>query len=104
MRTVSKLTDQLPNLLDFLRVFLQVLEAPGDIPSLCAHVLEALAGTCQGRGTVLYVPQHLLSHRSKAPSALGRPPDRGGKRNRVCGKLVYRGCTLSNVRRLVLDQ
>jgi hypothetical protein len=104
VRTVSKITYQLPNLIDVLRMVPQVLKAPGDIASLCAHGLETLAGTCQGRSTVLYVTQDLLSTRGKARSAFGCPPDRGGKLNGVCGKLVYGGCMLGNIRRLALDQ
>jgi hypothetical protein len=104
IRTVSKITYELPNLIDVLRMVPEVLKAPGDIASLCVQVLETLEGACQGRRTMLYVTQDLLSHRGKAHSAFGRPPDRGGKLNGVCGQLVYGGCTLGNIRRLALDQ
>jgi hypothetical protein len=103
VRTVSKIAYELPNLIDVLRMAPQVLKAPGDIASLCAYVLETLASTCQGRRTVLYMTQDLLSHRGKTHSAFGGPPDRGGKLNGVCGKLVYGGCTLGNMRRLAVD-
>jgi hypothetical protein len=104
VRTVSKITYQLSNLIDVLRMVPQVLKASGDIVSLRAHALETLASPCEGRSTVLYVTQDLLSHGGKAQSAFGRPPDRGSKLNGVCGKLVYGGCTLGNMSRLALDQ
>jgi hypothetical protein len=81
-----------------------VLEAPGDIPSLSARVLDALAGTFHCHDALLYVHQDLLSHRGRVHSALGRLSDRGGKLDRVCGKLIYSRCALGDMRSLELDQ